>query len=229
MSIRQFDTNNVVNPATRWLMVLPRIREKSNISDDILNQYFAETGAGKVNLRYKADCGLFSYSQYDLLCNFLDAVWKDKQGDKDIKIAISPKQLDTLLKTDEFYKSNAVENILRLYIGLQEIMPIIILRMTRGPTSSCVDFHCNDTEGSTAQIMLNTSSDYEGGELVVVGECSPRLIIPPYPQGALIQYSSSTLCGLTNLISGTRKSLCVVSAAPYDVRFVTDDFIEQFT
>ena len=85
----------------------------------------------------------------------------------------------------------------------------IAFRMTRGPTNSCIDFHCDGGyASSTSQIPLNLPSEYKGGKLCffVNGHLHE---IPRIP-GSLVQHSPFILHGVTSLTEGTRKSLFIV-------------------
>ena len=85
----------------------------------------------------------------------------------------------------------------------------IALRMTRGPTNSCIDFHCDGGYAtSTSQIPLNPPSEYEGGTLCFF--VNDQLHNIPRPPGSLVQHPPRVLHGVTSVTEGTRKSLFIV-------------------
>jgi hypothetical protein len=87
--------------------------------------------------------------------------------------------------------------------------PKIALRMTRGPTKTCIDFHCDGGYAtSTSQIPLNCPSEYEGGKLCFfVNDVLHEI---PRDAGSLTQHPPRVLHGVTSVTKGTRKSLFVV-------------------
>ena len=88
----------------------------------------------------------------------------------------------------------------------------IALRMTRGPTNSCIDFHCDgEYATSTSQIALNPLSEYKGGTLCFF--VNDQLHEIPRQRGSLIQHSPRVLHGVTSVAEGTRKSLFIVDQA----------------
>lgn len=86
------------------------------------------------------------------------------------------------------------------------------LRMTRGPTHSCIDFHRDGGYAtSTTQIPLNSPADYKGGQLCFF--VNDQLLLIPRPRGSVIQHPPQVLHGVTSVTEGTRKSLFIVDAA----------------
>lgn len=85
----------------------------------------------------------------------------------------------------------------------------VALRMTRGPTNSCIDFHRDGSYAtSTSQIPLNSPTEYEGGQLCFF--VNNQLHFIPRPVGSLIQHPPEVLHGVTSVTEGTRKSLFIV-------------------
>lgn len=85
----------------------------------------------------------------------------------------------------------------------------VALRMTCGPTNSCIDFHCDGIYAtSTSQIPLNPPAEYEGGQLCFFVNNELRFI--PRPVGSLVQHPPDVLHGVTSVTEGTRKSLFIV-------------------
>ena len=87
--------------------------------------------------------------------------------------------------------------------------PKIALRMTRGPTRSCIAFHCDGAYAtSTTQIPLNSPDEYEGGKLCFF--MNDKLHFVPRVAGSMVQHPPRILHGVTSVTRGTRKSLFVV-------------------
>jgi len=83
--------------------------------------------------------------------------------------------------------------------------------MTRGPTNACISFHCDgDYAHSTTQIALNPESEYEGGRLCFYSKGTGALTVLSRKPGSCSHHTAKVLHGVTNLISGTRKSLFVL-------------------
>jgi len=81
--------------------------------------------------------------------------------------------------------------------------------MTRGPTRSCIAFHCDGGYAtSTTQIPLNSPDEYEGGKLCFF--VNDKLHFVPRVAGSMVQHPPNILHGVTSVTRGTRKSLFVV-------------------
>ena len=85
----------------------------------------------------------------------------------------------------------------------------IALRMTKGPTNSCIDFHCDGGyASSTSQIPLNSMSEYDGG--IICFFVKDELYMVSRVPGSLVQHPPNVLHGVTSVTRGTRKSLFIV-------------------
>jgi len=85
----------------------------------------------------------------------------------------------------------------------------IALRMTKGPTNSCINFHCDGSYAtSTSQIPLNAASEYDGGTICFF--MKDHLHMVPRVPGSLVQHPPEILHGVTSVTRGTRKSLFIV-------------------
>jgi len=85
----------------------------------------------------------------------------------------------------------------------------IALRMTCGPTNSCIDFHCDGSYAtSTSQIPLNSPSEYKGGKLCFFVNDQVHEI--PRVPGSVVQHPPNVLHGVTSVTEGVRKSLFIV-------------------
>eukprot|EP00854_Cymbomonas_tetramitiformis_P023488 gene23488-28438_t len=89
------------------------------------------------------------------------------------------------------------------------------LRMTRGPTNACIDFHCDGGYATyTLQVALNEPTEYCGGRLCFyvphVNSAADRIEEPQRKAGSMTAHSRNVLHAVTTLTSGTRMSLFVV-------------------
>ena len=85
----------------------------------------------------------------------------------------------------------------------------VALRMTRGPTNACINFHCDGTYATgTVQIAINDPAEYQGGQLCFF--VKNELVILHRPAGSVCQHPRKVLHAVTSLTKGTRKSLFVV-------------------
>jgi hypothetical protein len=81
--------------------------------------------------------------------------------------------------------------------------------MTRGPTNTCIDFHCDGGYAtSTSQIPLNSENEYSGGKLCFFVNDTVHMV--SRKPGSLTQHPPHVLHGVTTITAGTRKSLFVV-------------------
>ena len=85
----------------------------------------------------------------------------------------------------------------------------IALRMTKGPTNSCINFHCDGGyASSTSQMPLNAVSEYDGGTICFF--MKDHLHMVPRVPGSLVQHPPNVLHGVTSVTRGIRKSLFIV-------------------
>mmetsp|Transcript_45894 Transcript_45894/g.143979 ORF Transcript_45894/g.143979 Transcript_45894/m.143979 type:complete len:244 (-) Transcript_45894:57-788(-) len=91
----------------------------------------------------------------------------------------------------------------------------IALRMTRGPTNACIEFHCDGINATrTVQIALNETTEYERGQLCFFNlkqdASQDELVLLQRPAGSICCHPRSVLHAVTCLTSGTRKNLFVM-------------------
>jgi predicted 2-oxoglutarate/Fe(II)-dependent dioxygenase YbiX len=85
----------------------------------------------------------------------------------------------------------------------------IALRTTRGPTNSCISFHCDGgnattSSGSISQIAPIDPSGYKGGRLFCF--VNDRIYLLKQSAGSIVHYPPKVLLGVTALTEGTGKS-----------------------
>ena len=112
-----------------------------------------------------------------------------------------------------------MSSLLELYQGYDfgKHRAKIAFRMTRGPTDSCIRFHCDGPYAqSTTQIALNDSSEYRGGRLVYF-EHRPstpnKLSVLERTRGTMTHHTPKVLHAVTRMVSGTRKSMFILDEA----------------
>ena len=140
---------------------------------------------------------------------------------------------------DDKYKSTRLKHTLkRLYDAVPGISRgdhKVALRMTKGPTNSCIDFHTDNdrfhpTASSTSQIPLNSPSEYKGGQLCFF--VNDHLHMVPRKAGSLVQHPPNILHGVTSLTEGERKSLFILDVTnglgEGGVVKLTSDHIDSF-
>jgi hypothetical protein len=115
----------------------------------------------------------------------------------------------------------------------------IALRITKGPSNACINFHCDGSYASnTVQIALNGTTDYEGGRLCFF-QCPDAkypegnlIILDERPAGSVCRHRRDVLHAVTALTSGTRKSLFVVDSSnglgEYGVVHVKESDVQSF-
>ena len=103
----------------------------------------------------------------------------------------------------------------RTLLGLYQRDAKVALRMTRGPTGACIDFHVDGGYAlRTVQIALNDPATYEGGRLVYFNYSSKdpaddRVDVLERPVGSVVSHEKA-LHAVSALTRGERKSLFLV-------------------
>jgi hypothetical protein len=188
---------------------------------------------------YTDDCKVLHEAQRHLLCSLLEFIWSKTTKSElstdhanhrvDLRLALTDEQfltvlgsLDSFFKVGTKYKSTAILRKLQIAFrnvpGANNLLPgggsKIALRMTRGPTNTCINFHCDGSYAtSTSQIALNATSEYDGGKLcffTTVNNNMKVLHVVPRTPGSMVQHPPNILHDVTSVTRGTRKSLFVV-------------------
>merc|ERR1712091_460094 len=101
----------------------------------------------------------------EVLKRFLDFMWRRKgiRGMVDMRLAFSdPDVFESLLSGCGLDGRAIHRTLMSVYQDAS-----VALRMTRGPTGACIDFHVDGGDATrTVQIALNDPATYEGGRLV---------------------------------------------------------------
>ncbi|GAX26752.1 hypothetical protein FisN_2Hh298 [Fistulifera solaris] len=214
--ISTFTYNDPSNPLIRYLMLTDEQRANEPVPLDLLREKAAREGADPYStFRYQENAGILTADQCELICSFLDYMWEATETDDapnrvDMRLVVPDEQFEQLL--EPFLQEDTPNSVLT---KLQRTFrqsgggSKVALRMTKGPTNACINFHCDGGYATrTSQIALNDPSEYVGGRLVFF--VNDVLHVLERPAGSLVQHPRQVLHGVTCLTSGTRKSLFVV-------------------
>ena len=150
----------------------------------------------------------------EVLKRFMDFMWRKRgtRGMVDMRLAFSdPDVFESLLSGCGLDGQAIHRTLMGVYQGAS-----VALRMTRGPTGACIDFHV-DGGARTVQIALNDPTAYEGGRLVYYN-CSDdpaddpaddRVDVLERPVGSVVSHEKA-LHAVSALTRGERKSLFLV-------------------
>lgn len=230
--ISTFSSTDESDELIRYLMCTEEVRQKLPFPLERLTQTAKGHRADPFyTYRFEKNSKMLAMEHIGLLCSFLDFLWSktansDEMPDTekervDMKVSLTNGLFLRLLASVDEYVEPAMmaRNILeRLKMEYNKVPGAsgvckIALRMTKGPTNACIAFHTdghshNQCDASTSQIALNSPGEYEGGQLCFFVNNKVDFLIRPI--GSLVQHSGKVLHGVTNLISGTRKSLFIV-------------------
>ena len=145
----------------------------------ILSYYFVSTAHSIYMLT--ADSTVFLYTYYVQIMSALDSSLEDKY-----KFSNVSEKFESLFhQVSHLPRSRG--------IGYK-----VALRATRGPTNSCIDFHCDGGYAtSTSQIPLNSPAEYKGGQICFF--VNDHLHFVPRPLGSLVQHPPNVLHGVTQV------------------------------
>lgn len=222
--ISTFTSIDTANNATvAYLMMTDDERAHATIpTQELHEKMITERANCFLTFNYIENDDTFHESQLEILCELLDFIWNNTDtgaGRVDMRLNLNKDQVLAILMpldryVDDKYKSkNITEKFKRLFSQVHfsraQSEYKIALRMTRGPTNSCIDFHCDGGYAtSTSQIPLNPPWEYKGGSLCFF--VNDQLHAIPRPPGSLVQHPPRVLHGVTSVTEGTRKSLFIV-------------------
>ncbi len=215
--ISTFTSNDTSNPLTRYLMltdearytaVVPlyalRQKEKEEDTEQSAKYWFIENGKDSNNME------VLSAATRKVLSSFLEFMWKRTElpGDRvDMRIRFEDDDVFIRLISDDGDVCRRIHSLFAHHGNSK-----IALRMTVGPTNSCIDFHCDGGYATnTVQIAINGTDEYKGGRLCFFK--NDELKVLERPAGSICVHNKKILHGVTAMIEGTRKSLFVVDNA----------------
>ncbi|KAK1739904.1 ubiquitin family protein [Skeletonema marinoi] len=225
--ISTFTSNDAANnPLVSFLMKSDAERLRTAVPLEALR---VKAKAMKANVfstyAYQESPDLLHESQLQLLCELIDFMWEKTalltaNADRvDMRLTLSEDQLRTIMSEldtslDDKYKFDRIYGNFKALF--EEVSPNargkgykVALRATRGPTNSCIDFHCDGIyASSTSQMPINSPTEYKGGQICFF--VNDQLHFVPRPIGSLVQHPRNVLHGVTQVTEGMRKSLFIV-------------------
>jgi hypothetical protein len=220
--ISTFTTGASNDPLVRYLMMSDAERRNAGPpSQELLRAKATQCSAPEFVTYSFKPTGPLTEPVRARLCDFLDFMWGRTAVDApidrvDMRVAFRGMgSFEELLASVEDYttasaRTQLVGQLTDLWRGIPasaEDSPKVALRMTRGPTNACIDFHTDDGHAHrTMQIPLN--EEYEGGGLFFFA--GDTLAEPARPAGSVIRHPAKVLHGVSALQAGVRKALFVV-------------------
>jgi large subunit ribosomal protein L40e len=230
--ISTFTSMDTSDPLIRYLMLPDTERETAPKPMAALRRKAQQVHADK-GATYEFDAhpepAVVDDKARNLLCEFLDFMWNETATDGservDMRMVVPDDEFQQLLEGSCPDKGEAAPSDTKAVLrGLKNLFTTnevaqahckIALRMTRGPTKACINFH---TDGhyatSTVQVALNDSAEYKGGRLCFFlyseGVQNDELVTLERPAGSVCKHLRCVLHAVTSLTEGTRKSLFVV-------------------
>ena len=208
--ISSFTHSDLNDPLVHYLMLPEEERRTTPIPLEHFLERQALHRADDETFHYDANCFLLSTTYRAVIEKFLDFMWRHEMDDVavDMKVALRGDLLAQLLMpfaarcNNLHVEANSSQETFKSLSSKGEI----VLRMTKGPTNACINFH---TDGNyaryTQQIALNGPAEYEGGKLCYFTQ--GRLHVLERPAGSIVGHVRSILHGVTALSGGVRKSL----------------------
>lgn len=223
--ISTFTADDVSDPLVAYLMLSDELRGLAQVPLDALHKKAdAQASIAFQTFKFTREGRILSPKACAVLSSFLEFMWERTEA------GTVPERVDMRARVDEaeFLKLLAVdanggepflaENVLEdLGHAFRQIPGTptssgaskIAMRMTRGPSKACINFHCDGGYATgTVQIALNDQTEYKGGRLCFF--VNGVLHVLERPVGSVCQHPRGVLHAVTALTEGTRKSLFVV-------------------
>eukprot|EP00985_Skeletonema_marinoi_P018867 scaffold10678_cov130-Skeletonema_marinoi.AAC.4 len=196
--ISTFTSNDAADPLVSFLMKSDAERLGTTAPLEALRD---KAKAMKANVfftyNYQESPDLLHGSQLQLLCELIDFMWE-----KTALLTANADRVDMRLTLSE-------DQLRQVSPNARGKGYKVALRATRGPTNSCIDFHCDGIyASSTSQMPLNSPTEYKGGHICFF--VNDQLHFVPRPIGSLVQHPRNVLHGVTQVTEGMRKSLFIV-------------------
>jgi ubiquitin len=226
--ISTFTSTDTSDPLVKYLMLSDR--ERASVAQPIAELRLKAQMEGadeRLTFKFTARPPPSSLPALDerarqVLGLFLDFMWKKTSSKSpkervDMRVTMSDEAFTELLNersvSDEklLAVTGAVSRLKMLFSEIEGASgPCkVALRMTRGPTNACINFHCDGGYATgTVQIAINDPAEYEGGQLCFF--VKNELFILQRPAGSVCQHPREVLHAVTSLKKGTRKSLFLV-------------------
>lgn len=241
--ISTFTVNDTSDPLVEYLMLSDEQRAVAQVPLEALQRKAKHESSNSLEtFKFTRDRHLLCNESRIALSSFLDFMWEKTSRDfpaerVDMRLCVPDPQFIKLL--DVLTHSNAIKVQMDLKQLWREIPRSaqhgsdskIALRMTKGPTNACINFHCDGAYATgTVQIALNDQSEYSGGRLCFF--VNDQLFMLDRPAGSVCQHPRRVLHAVTALIAGTRKSLFVVDVenglGENGVVTITAEHVQEF-
>eukprot|EP00923_Selenidium_pygospionis_P049646 GHVN01085516.1.p1 GENE.GHVN01085516.1~~GHVN01085516.1.p1 ORF type:complete len:278 (-),score=41.69 GHVN01085516.1:125-958(-) len=179
--ISTFTSNDISDPLVNLLMLTDEQRDEAEVPVDLLTLKAENERADPTKTFYLDRKEVIPQPLCHLLSSFLEFLWNETAASSpndrvDMRVSVADDAFTRLAAVvDESLpaalKSDKLLSFFReLFLRVRKDEPMmtsqsnkVALRMTRGPTNACIDFHCDGTYAtSTSQIALNCPSEYEG-------------------------------------------------------------------
>lgn len=226
--ISSFSFTDMNDPLVRYLMLPETERQKTVFPLETLLQLQGRLRSlPNDSFFFNADCGILSQAHRGVIGKFLDFMWsknmENGETSVDMKVVLPGDILVQLLLPFAARSSNqhvqhispeeVLDRLTQVFdcndcIGRGSLK--IALRMTKGPTNACINFHQDGSYATyTMQLALNDPEEYEGGKLCYF--VKNRLHALTRHAGSLVGHAPPTIHGVTALTGGVRKSLFLVN------------------
>ena len=240
--ISTFTSSDIADPLVNYLMLTDIQRESARPPMEAIRKKAEKEGHDRgltFTLSPPTAEPVLDADARQLLCDFLDFMWDKNTTSGDARVDMRVRLHDeafVLLLAQQEPASERDTRAADTLVSLKRLWAEtpgrghsntgsckIALRMTRGPTNACINFHCDGTYASaTVQVALNDVSEYEGGRLCFFQTgrenrnkrfLPDALVVLDRPAGSVCRHAPKVLHAVTSLTSGTRKSLFVVDTA----------------
>jgi len=219
--ISTFTTRNTSAPLVHYLMLSDEQRASTTAPIEALQNKAQFAGAVDFeSFKFTREGKVLTAETLRVLSSFLDFMWDKTFSDAhvgrvDMRMSVPDIEFTTLLAGARCANAATILHGLK---GIFKEIPNtpqddgsskIVLRMTRGPTKACINFHCDGVYAAgTVQVALNDQSEYSGGRLCFY--VNGRIMELDRPAGSVCQHPRSVLHAVTALMKGTRRSLFVL-------------------
>ena len=215
--ISTFTANNTNDPLIRYLMLSDEARASAVLPVRELRAKHRSSGADRFStFSFSTDSKALEANARERLSAFVEFIWiltaSSYPADRvDMRVVIPDAQFISLLPSSDRLGQPALDKLKQLFHDIPNSANgcKIALRMTKGPSNACINFHCDGSYATgTVQIALNEPNEYKGGRLCYF--VNDQLLSLERPAGSVCQHPAKVLHAVTALTEGTRKSLFVV-------------------
>lgn len=215
--ISTFTSNDAADPLIAYLMA-PRDALPPLPLQELRQKFSSENANDFLKFKYtESSADYLSLETCNLLASFLDYMWISKAPKTavDLRIVVLDDIFIRLLNMSSKRVETSKYVMCWLRARFREIpgsenrKPKIAMRITKGPTDACINFHCDGNYATgTVQVALNDPAEYSGGTLCFF--LNDQIHELPRPIGSVTQHPAKVLHAVRRLFHGSRKSLFVV-------------------